>query len=661
MNRRKALVVVVFLLAIAVLIVYYARALDSEESVHDGQIDLTHTNFSEAGTVELNGAWEFYWGQFLEPADFADGPRQDVRYLQVPGNWRSDQEGKHYPNQGYATYRIRIENIPDTRYFGLKKANIRNASRIYVNDNLILTDGQLSERLQGSVGGNNSRVVYFELDTSTADIIVQVANHEYLTGGIAKPISFGTQDRLSIEHNQKVMFEFCMILIVLIIGLFYLFLYISNREYRKREPVTLPLAFSCFALGLMNGIYSERVITILIPEITLDATLRFGYLMSSLSVVTLMLVIQNIYAVTVPSSMRNALAVSYGVTVVLLLTLPLEVYTGSLIFFMLGTLGLFFVVWLRLLVLFLKSPVQGSNDGEHGTIIVSLFCIFLYWLDLILYSVGIKTNMLLSFLTLAVYSIAFMVLLIIRYARSYKKNEELSIQLIETFSTLDQTAKEAQRNELAFLQAQIKPHFLFNALSSIISLCYTNGERAAKLLTDLSNYLKRAFQTDLDTDEVTIENELQLIRAFVDIEKVRFGDRLDIVYEIDTEALSCRIIPLVIEPIVENAIRHGIMKNKAGGRIRLSIRKTGRNVVVCVEDNGKGIDPQRLKAIRAHETAVQNPSGNGISVANINARLRNVYGVELHFSTNDQGTIVSFTIPVERGQGEADDKSCISG
>lgn len=228
-----------------VLVFYYIHAMERTSYIKQGEIDLSKTDFEHDGVIALNGEWEFYWNQLLEPADFKQPNQHPFHYLEVPGNWLRDQEGNTYSNKGYATYRVTLHHIPDFEYFGLKKANIRNSSKLFVNGKLVLEDGNVSKQLAGSVAGNNSEVVYFELEDETAEIVIQVANHEYIVGGIAKSILFGKQKALMQQHYQNVIFEFAMILIVAVIGLFYLFLFLASKHYRKREPATLPLALSC--------------------------------------------------------------------------------------------------------------------------------------------------------------------------------------------------------------------------------------------------------------------------------------------------------------------------------------------------------------------------------------------------------------------------------
>ncbi|WP_240377932.1 sensor histidine kinase [Bacillus piscicola] len=656
MNRSKAYFIAATLLMLIVIAFYYVSAMEKTPHVKRGELDLAHTDFDNEGVIALNGEWEFYWNQLLVPSEFTHATQREFHYAYVPGNWLQDVEGNTYPDKGYATYRVTIKNIPNTTYFGLKKANIRNASKIYVNGELLLQDGKVAKSLDGSVAGNNSEVAYFDIEDSTAELLIQVANHEYIVGGIAKPIIFGTQKELMQQNNHKIMFEFAMILIVIIIGLFYLLLFLVSKDYRTKEPVTLPLALSSLFFGVMNGIYSERIIMKLFPDITLDLTFRFGHFMNALSVIMVVIIVNKVNSSFVPSKIRNVIIGFFGLFLVFVLTLPIEIYLSTLTFYMFSAVGIFFSIWLRIVLLYFKNNRAASNDVEHMTLIVVAFCTFLFWFDMTLYSIGVKVDLLVSFLTIPVYSIALAALLMVRYTNSYKKNEELSHQLIETFSTLDQTTKKVERNELAFLQAQIKPHFLFNALSSIISLCYTNGEKAAKLLMNLSNYLKRSFDIDLQTDMVTIENELKLIEAYIEIEKARFGDRIHVTYDIDPDALPVQISPLIIEPLVENAIRHGVLKNKHGGEVKLTIKKRHQAVILSIEDNGKGMDMEQINAIQNGErNHLMSSQGNGISLMNVYARLRNVYGVELQFDTTESGTTVSCTIPVQEHDGKEED------
>lgn len=217
---------------------------------------------------------------------------------------------------------------------------------------------------------------------------------------------------------------------------------------------------------------------------------------------------------------------------------------------------------------------------------------------------------------------------------------------VATLMMMKQSAQEALNNEMAFLQAQIKPHFLYNALSTIISFCYTDGARAGDLLAHLGEYLQRSFTIDNTSATVSLENELALTKAYAEIEKARFGERLAVEYEVDDRLLAQRVLPLTIQPLVENSIRHGLMTRKSGGIVKITVKQAQSHMAVSVEDNGVGI--KEIETVFTSKASLKRPRGVGLS--NIGWRLMKYYGVELRVdSSPDRGTAVTFSIPDRTG------------
>ncbi|MFC5467396.1 ATP-binding protein [Cohnella suwonensis] len=217
---------------------------------------------------------------------------------------------------------------------------------------------------------------------------------------------------------------------------------------------------------------------------------------------------------------------------------------------------------------------------------------------------------------------------------------ETLLARIQTLLAMKAAFKEAIRSEQAFHQAQIKPHFLYNALSGVISFCYTDGERAAYLLTMLSQYLRHILDMDRDTAFVPLQQELELIEAYVEIEKARFDDRFDFKLEVD-EAVAYREIPsLCIQPFVENAIRHGLFE-KDSGTVTLRIVEGDGYLKVTVEDDGIGI-PDDL----AYRLANGDGPGGSIGIANIRKRLAASPGASLQIDSEvGRGTRVTLFLP----------------
>jgi two-component system sensor histidine kinase ChiS len=197
--------------------------------------------------------------------------------------------------------------------------------------------------------------------------------------------------------------------------------------------------------------------------------------------------------------------------------------------------------------------------------------------------------------------------------------------------------------ETAFLQAQIRPHFLFNALNTISSFCYTDPAKAGELLSELGVFLRNSFDFSSTSSFIPIEKELRLVRAYVAIEQARFGKQLEVAYNIDPAVLKYSILPLMIQPIVENSIRHGLMKRTRGGKVTLNLTQGEDWINVQVIDNGVGIPELILKDLTDSKL-----EDRGVGLRNIRRRLLSFYGVTLSISsTEGRGTTVSFNIPVK--------------
>ncbi|MFD0960938.1 histidine kinase [Paenibacillus chungangensis] len=171
--------------------------------------------------------------------------------------------------------------------------------------------------------------------------------------------------------------------------------------------------------------------------------------------------------------------------------------------------------------------------------------------------------------------------------------------------SMKQFVKEAARHEMAFLRSQIKPHFLYNALGTIMSLCYTDGERAGELLGAFSRYLRMILHIDNMEDTVMLRKEMELIDAYIYIERERFGDRIQVLFDVDESLYGAYIMPLTIEPLVENAIRHGLTSKMDGGTVRLTIRRLGPHMQVVVEDDGIGMSEEQVKRILNQDKGVK--------------------------------------------------------
>ncbi|HHY72916.1 MAG TPA: response regulator [Bacillus bacterium] len=213
---------------------------------------------------------------------------------------------------------------------------------------------------------------------------------------------------------------------------------------------------------------------------------------------------------------------------------------------------------------------------------------------------------------------------------------------IKALATLKDSVDERIRMEAAWLQAQIRPHFLFNTLNSIAALSKTNPVKMIDLLDEFGNYLQASFDVRNLKQVISLKNELELVRSYLFIQKQRFGERLNVIWEVD-KGINVTIPPLSIQTIVENAIHHGVLKHPNGGTIIIQVRKVENNVEIMIKDDGIGMSEEKVAQLLSYQT---NENG-GIGLLNTDKRLRRLYGHGLIIKSNiEVGTIVTFSVPM---------------
>ena len=222
-----------------------------------------------------------------------------------------------------------------------------------------------------------------------------------------------------------------------------------------------------------------------------------------------------------------------------------------------------------------------------------------------------------------------------------EKNRYLMIGLSHLISTQMEISKVEnlisllKYSELKALQSQINPHFLFNVLNTMTSLIRTNPEKAREVTIDLSNYLR--YNLDNNVKSVELIKELNQVNTYIKIEKVRFGDKLNIIYDVDESLYNFQIPSLIIQPLVENSIKHGILKKRENGCVKIIVKKIDKDIEVIIEDDGVGIEQTVIDNL---DKQIQ----ENIGLKNVHQRLKLLYGEGLDIKKLEQGTRIKFKI-----------------
>ena len=206
---------------------------------------------------------------------------------------------------------------------------------------------------------------------------------------------------------------------------------------------------------------------------------------------------------------------------------------------------------------------------------------------------------------------------------------QLELSSVENLKTM---AKEA---ELKALQTQINPHFLFNALHTTSFFVRKDPNKAREIIIDLSTYLR--YNLENSCKLVPLEMELEQVKAYFNIEKARFGDKISLNIDVDENVKNISIPSLIIQPLVENSIKHGLLKKREGGFVNIIAKKENKGCLITIEDNGIGIDQKIIDNL-------DDRIDKNIGLKNVHNRIKLIYGKGLVVEKLETGTKISFYI-----------------
>ncbi|GGL09502.1 signal transduction histidine kinase [Sphaerisporangium melleum] len=212
---------------------------------------------------------------------------------------------------------------------------------------------------------------------------------------------------------------------------------------------------------------------------------------------------------------------------------------------------------------------------------------------------------------------------------------------------LDAVRRRALRAERRALRAQISPHFICNSLATIASFTRSEPDRARELLLDFADFARHALRRS--GDFTTLSDELTCVDRYLLLERARFGEKLRYVVDVVPEVMPVPVPFLCLQPLVENAITHGIRHGRGSGEVSVVVRDAGDEVHITVGDDGAGMEPERVRRLLTGEQP--SGEGGGIGLANVDVRLRQIYGQEYGLvidTAPDKGTTVRMRVPKTR-------------
>ncbi len=584
----------------------------SVRTASKGYIDLQGEEYKEK-LIRLDGQWEFYPGIQESEAHFI--PKS---YVDVPGHWRNirfeDGKMKKY---GCATYRLNIK-LPASGEYYLSTKFISSAYRIVVNGKEVGKNGTMGHSKADEKASWRPQIVPFYATSPDVELLIQVSNYHCYNGGITSSVLLGQHEGMYDYQVLSIIKGTILIGTFLGIG-FYLTL--LNKSICKNY-MSLYLGVFCISSLIIEAIIDCSIIFYIFPKLSVEMTIKLEYLAYMGQLIAMQGFMWCIYLRMQKTTYFKVMRIiNFAYTLIIVFT-PSDVFGYNdliyMIIFVMNTL-----CYGRTLVKIIKER------KKYAFVLFIGICVM--WLGSILEILNIQCYFKHAFLI----SNNFYIwgVLVFLLCQSYV----LAMDVEETFAS----AKQAKDMEIAFLQAQISPHFFYNTLNNIYYLMDQNISMAKTLLVNFCNFLHVKFKFDY-TEAVfcSLKEELELVQAYVEIENIRLNHLLQLKVEVDETLLQMPLLPLILQPLIENAIKHGF----CGAMMKLHIQvfQKGEEVCFIVSDNGRGMGKDRVLQV------LQEKTSSSIGLKNINYRLIKTYQRQLTITSMiGQGTQIAFSIPRE--------------
>lgn len=458
-------------------------------------------------------------------------------------------------------------------------------------------------------------------ETGYYEVVACVSSPENYINTGSESVLIGTLDRVAGSYDAVSKVSLFFVMYILFTIIFILIQIIVLKNDPKMIPFICLSGTTAFVMSFLDG----RCVFTFIPSLSYQA----GFIMEAVAIplylLTLLFFSSRMYREYFPYKVANIFVALLTIPFIDVLTLkrfPVLTQISNVIEF---------IPYLICLYLFVKVyEKKEPNALVYGISIISIAS------SVLLY-VATSDMAIPSRFT---YSVGYSILSVMMV--SILAGEYVTQDNNENFYSqeLSRQLEAMQASENAFLNAQMKPHFLYNTLNTIADCCVTDSQKAKKLINSLSEYLKLIISLDNMDKTVPIRHELELVEAYTAIEKERFPN-INFYTEFPMRMPVILMPPITIQPLIENAIKHGVRKLDKPGVVTLRIVDNPQSVDFFVSDNGVGMTQETIDKL--FRVPKENQS---IGIYNIDKRLKNQYKAGLHVeSTPGLGTCISFSIP----------------
>ena len=620
-NRAKThrIIITIFVTLIVLAAIFFLSNI-SPMKLHSGDkhavagvIDLSDIDFREEAAVRLDGEWEYYPGVYVGPGDFEN--HHPARYRSLP------EENGNIEKAKKGTYRLFIKISRTQNNLALSVPQIFSDYHIIVNQKAIESNGFFTGR--DSVYPRTMLKIV-EANTHVLEIIIYIRNDGYALPGIDGRFEIGNPNYLESISKLRFAFDLAFTVLPFFIAFYFMVLFFYDKQLKKY----LFFSLLCLAFTMRMLMINEVVLLQLIPDIPFNV----GFTLKSISVPAIFAGAVRIaneysekYISPIISRLSYILCLIYSIA---LIVLPYTITSHLTNYFLLLMLVCTIIVCVQMFICAI-SYTKNAIPAYAGFWILTI-CLFH---DSLAYQRIISGAHVLGYGFFA-YIAIYTCLLAKSYTESYHHIRRLS-------GGLRRALDRAESTEAAYLNSQIKPHFLYNTLNTIAEYCTTDPKLAEHLIIVLSRYLRGTIDYGTGSSTVPLEKEIAHARGYIEIISARFPE-IDFSVSVPDDLPPAVIPPMILQPLIENCVNHGIRKREGSGCVDITFSHEGNYVVVHVADDGAGITDERLNTILNY------PDDTGrIGLYNVDHRLRREFGEGIGISTEvGVGTEMTFRLPI---------------
>ncbi len=611
--KRSVLTILLFMGIVLLACAVFFVVRNNSIYIRSGTLDLSEWNGRSA--IPLIGKAELFSNELkslkITETDSPDGMVTFPSYFIGKGTAVKQSSGIRYN-----TYRIHVTGAVPGQLLALRVPPYLSAYRIII-------DGQTRQPRDESASQEDRTLSRYEVETfefrpvrESFDILIQLSDSEGRCSAACSLIYLGTAGQIEKINSVISGFDIFVIAFLLVVICYNIFYYFLRKDMFFVAFILLCLMMIGRTMisgsFLIGGFFSEtgRFAAFYIDCLTMfflpAVWLLTTYFSNSVVLPKKAVLLSGLFAVAAaiallsikPSSMMLLYLFSEAVWLV----------------------AAVYVIWKSV-----TAVVEGKLNKTVTALLLSGVAILIFCTILDIIQSVFSGRGLLDFLPIGLVIFTLMW----DYSYTYQYNALLQDRL-KVLEDLNRANEKGRSLELKFLRSQIRPHFINNVLNTIIAVSLTDQEKARGLLCNFSTYLKSCYDFGEPNGCIPIEHELSAIKAYIALEEARYTDSLKVEFKIDS--VSVDIPPLILQPLVENAIKHNKISRKSPLSVCVYVTKQEESVLMGVIDDGQGFDTAAISSLLNDE-----PNGRGVGLYNVNMRLLKIYGTQIKIENSDGG------------------------